>query len=193
MDSKKQQGMVFPGEFLTTEEEFASGQNTFTDDDGSVRADSVGVPIVNEARREIEVGKKARIVKAAGVGSTVFGRIMLVKDNMAVIELLSAESNGEPRRLLFSSGSVMVSRVSQNYVKNLRDEFRIGDLVKAKIIEVSNYGIELSTSDRGLGVVKAYCSNCRQEMGLFAGKLRCIACGSMERRKLSESYMLAKD
>ena len=190
MDSKK--GIVFPGEFLAIEEEFAAGANTFIDDEGKIRADSIGVPSVNAAKREMEVFKKPRAVKPAGIGSVVFGRIMLVKDNMAVIELLAAESNGEPRSLLFSSGSVMVSRVSQNYVKNLHEEFCIGDLVKAKIIEVNDYGVELSTSEQSLGVVKAYCTQCRQEMGLFAGKLKCTSCGSMEGRKLSGDYMLVK-
>jgi len=185
-----QKKLVMPGDFLTTEEEYSSGINTFLNDDGSVCSDSVGVLGFDDKKREVLVQKKSRIVKVAGVGSIVFGRVLLVKDNMLVLELLSAEHNGEERRLLHSSGSVMVSRISSFFVKRLNDEFKIGDFVKARIVESNTYGVELSTNEPDLGVIRAYCSNCRQELGLFAGKLKCTNCGSIEGRKLSSDYSL---
>jgi len=182
--------LVLPGQFLTTEEEFSPAANTFADDNGRIHADSVGILDFDEKKREVLVQKKSRIVKVAGIGSIVLGRVIMVKDNAVVLELLQAEMQAEPRRLLHSSGTVMVSRVSMFFVKKLHDDFKIGDLVKAKIVEVTDYGIELSTNEPSLGVVRAYCTNCRQELGLFAGKLKCTNCGSIERRKLSSDYSL---
>ena len=189
MLSKK---LVFPGEFLATEEEYSSGVNTFSDSEGRVFADSVGIADFDDAKREVLVSKKSRILKPAGIGSTVLGKVMFVKDNMIVLELVEAEKNGEELRLLHSTGSLMVSRVSNFFVKRLRDDFKIGDLVKARIIEANTYGVELSTNAPNLGVVRAYCSKCRQELGLFAGSLKCTSCGSLERRKLSSEYSLKK-
>lgn len=193
MSAKKESNLVMPGQFLSTEEEFMPGTNAFSDDNGRVSADSVGIPEFNLLKHEVDVKKKSRTVKVAGIGSLVLGRIMLVKDNLVVLELLTAESNGEERRLLQSSGTIMVSRVSNNYVKRLSDEFRVGDLVKAKIVESNTYGIELSTNEQSLGVVRAYCVNCRQELGLFSGKLKCTNCGSLEFRKISVDYSLKMD
>lgn len=187
MQGKK---LVMPGQFLATEEEFLAGSNTFSNDNGRVYSDSVGIAEFDNLKHEVLVQKKSRIVKVAGVGSTVFARVMLVKDNAAVLELLNAEFKGEERRLLQSTGTVMVSRVANAFVRNLRDCFKIGDLVKAKIVEANSYGIELSTNEPTLGVVRAYCTNCRKELGLFAGKLKCTNCGSLENRKLSGEYSL---
>ena len=193
MSAKKDSNVVMPGDFLSTEEEFTPGLNAFSNDEGRVLSDSIGLPLFNIQKHEVDVDKKSRTVKIAGIGNVVFGRIMLVKDNMVVLELISAECNGEPRRLLQSSGTIMVSRVSNNYVKRLDDEFRIGDWVKAKIVESNSYGIELTTSEPSLGVIRAYCINCRQELGMFSGKLKCTGCGSLEHRKTATDYSLKMD
>ncbi|MDO8647137.1 MAG: exosome complex RNA-binding protein Csl4 [Candidatus Diapherotrites archaeon] len=193
MSAKKDSNIVMPGDFLSTEEEFTPGLNAFSNDEGRVLSDSVGIPSFNIQKHEVDVDKKSRTVKVAGIGNVVFGRIMLVKDNMVVLELFGSECNGEPRRLLQSSGTIMVSRVSNNYVKRLDDEFRIGDLVKAKIVESNSYGIELTTSEPNLGVIRAFCITCRQELGMFSGKLKCTNCGSQEQRKTATDYSLKMD
>ncbi len=182
------ESLVFPGDFLSTEEEFLPGQNAYVSDDGRVLADSVGKPLFDSSKREVSVQKSARIVKAIEPGAIVVGRVILVKDSSVVVELIEAAQEGEPRRILQRNAVIMISKASFDFVKSLSSEFRIGDIVKARVIKQSVYGTDLSTAERLLGVIKAFCVECRSPLHVFGGKLKCTSCGSIETRKLSEEY-----
>jgi exosome complex component CSL4 len=84
----------------------------------------------------------------------------------------------------------MVSRVDTGFVKVLSEKFKIGDIVKARVDEIYPFGLELSTADPSLGVVKAFCAKCRQPLHLFGAMLKCLSCGATERRKISSDYVL---
>ncbi|MEW6294847.1 MAG: exosome complex RNA-binding protein Csl4 [Candidatus Diapherotrites archaeon] len=186
MDKKNE--LVLPGQFLTVEEEYEPGKNTFEDEKGKIYSTKVGEAEFNEKERKVNIKERARSINLITPGSIVIGNVILVKDNSVVLSILKAEKNGQERIPQFSSGQVMISNVSRNYVKELRSEFKIGDIVKAKVINVTNYSIDLTTAEEGLGVIKAFCSKCRNELGLFGRQLKCLNCGSIENRKLSFDY-----
>jgi len=83
-----------------------------------------------------------------------------------------------------------IRNVSRQYVESLRDNFRIGDLIKAKIARAGPLGIDLTTAEPGLGVIKAFCTRCRHPLHLFGRTLKCLGCGHTERRKVSKDYLL---
>ncbi len=183
---KQKDSLVFPGQFLAVEEEYASGANTYLDEEGRVFSQALGVPTFDEHNHEVNVQKIAKPVVPLDIGSIVLGKVALVKDNMLVLELLRAEKGGVPRKILQGSASVMISRVSPNFVKSLDDLFCIGDLVRAKVVEVNPYGVELATAEPMLGVVKAYCSNCRFALEEFEEILKCANCNAVEKRKMAK-------
>jgi len=76
--------------------------------------------------------------------------------------------------------------VRDSYVKNLSQEFSMSDIVKAKVINTQN--MRLTTSEKSLGVMKAYCSRCRSELQMDGKRLKCPSCGRTEKRKLSSDY-----
>jgi hypothetical protein len=51
----------------------------------------------------------------------------------------------------------------------------------------SPLAIDVATNEKGLGVIKAYCSKCRQEMQYSNEKLMCLNCGNIEERKWFEA------
>lgn len=181
--------IVVPGDFLTTEEEFNAGNNTF-ESDGRIFADSVGIPVFDQKTREVKVEKLSRTTKVVDIGTIVFGKVVVVRDNNLIIELMEAEKDSEPRRLLHSSATLMIRRIGFGFIKSTEEEFKIGDIVKAKVVEVNKYGYELSTADSELGVVKAFCSQCRSPLHVFSGKLKCLNCHAEEKRKTSKNYVL---
>ena len=62
------------------------------------------------------------------------------------------------------------------------------DLIRAKVIDVTNRIPKLTTAGHGLGVVKAYCAKCGGEL-IFSGSiLRCKACRNVERRRLADDF-----
>lgn len=181
---------VFPGTVLGTEE-YVSGKNSGIDGNGNLIASVVGTPELNARTRSMEVRKLGKNSVPFEAGDTVFGRVSLVKENSAVIELAQAECNGQEKKVLRGIAAIMIRMVDRGFVKSLSDKFRIGDIVKAKVVSVSSCGVDCSTADSGeFGVVKAFCTRCRQPLHLFGMQLKCLNCGSTETRKISSDYVL---
>lgn len=187
---KKKRELVVPGDLVAVAEEFVPGQNAFEDSQGRILASAVGVTAPNERERKIDVKPKTRKVIPLEKESIVLGRVVLVKKESAVLELFEARKDHEPRIILIAVGAVVIRRTSRAYVKNLEDEFKIGDIVKAYVADITPYSIELGTDRAGFGVIKAFCSQCRQPLQLFNRTLKCLHCGQTEKRKISEEYLL---
>jgi exosome complex component CSL4 len=180
--------IVVPGEFLTVEEEYFPGKNTFEDEEGNIYSTKVGIKKFNEKEREVLIEEKTPLNEVIEAGSIIIGRVSSVKDSFVVLDVVSAQKNGLQLISLFHSAKLMISNVSRSHIRNLSDEFKVGDFVKAKVIEVTKYGIDVTTSFPELGVIRAFCSKCRHKLGLFNKVLKCSKCGSIERRKLSNEF-----
>jgi exosome complex component CSL4 len=179
---------VLPGDFLSTEEEFEPGKNAFAEN-GEVRSDSIGKAAEDTRQKTVSVEKHMDILPAR-INDTVVGEVVLVKESSANLDILPEPDEHKRKVLLHSSASLPIRFVSRDYVKNIHDMFKIGDLVKAKIASVKPFGIDLKTNEPELGVIRAFCSRCRQPLHLFGAQLKCLACGSTEQRKLSREYSL---
>jgi hypothetical protein len=67
--------------------------------------------------------------------------------------MAEAHMNGTRRKIFEGSATIGISRAAQQYVRSLEDHFKIGDYVKARVVEVSPTGVELATNEEGLGVI----------------------------------------
>ncbi|MCX6798681.1 MAG: exosome complex RNA-binding protein Csl4 [Candidatus Diapherotrites archaeon] len=179
---------VLPGEFLCTEEECMPGAGAFSED-GSVYSDAAGSVAMNTRLHTVNVvpSKKLRTIQK---GSVIFGRVMMVKENFVNVEILQGPLK-EDRTVIFMTRAMLpIRNVSTRYVERLRDEFRVGDLIKAKVVKSSHLGIDLATDDFSFGVIKAFCTKCRHPLHLFGQSLRCLNCGNSENRKVSSDYLV---
>ncbi len=149
-DSKK---VVLPGQRLTVEEEYEPGTNTFADDEGNVISSTSGHAEFDEDSRAVHVHNTHHNAKGVEVGSIVVGRISLVKDAVALLNIGYAEKDGQKRQIFDSTGAIGVSRASRDFVRSMHDLFKIGDFVRAKVSSVNAYSIELMTADKGLGKI----------------------------------------
>jgi exosome complex component CSL4 len=171
---------VVPGETLTTEEEFLAGKNTFTED-GFVKASTFGEANFDHNTKEVQVnGKSIGLIQE---GDVVYGVVTMVKESSVVVRLTNAE-NG--KKILQTSAQIPIRLISNEFVSKARDFYRIGDVIKARIAKLDPLGTDLETKGQGLGVVIAYCSNCRHEMSFSTDKMMCISCGNSENRKWFE-------
>lgn len=149
----KKDPVVFPGSPLTVEEEFAAGKNAFVDDEGNVISSVMGNSNFDEENREAHVHQLGRHVNGIESGDIVYGRVILVKDAVVVVAMALAEKDGKSKRIFDSSATINISRVSTQYVRSLGDFFKVGDYVKARVLDVNTYGVELATNEKGLGVI----------------------------------------
>ncbi len=149
----KKDEFVFPGSPLTVEEEFAPGRNAFVDDNGNVLSNSIGSASFDESAREVHVQPHGKAVRPLEVGSIVYGRVILVKDSVVVVGMALAEKDGVKKKIFDTSATINIARVSSGYVRSLGDYFKIGDYIKARVVDVNTYGVELATNEQGLGVI----------------------------------------
>jgi len=175
---------VIPGALLGTEEEFLAGPGTFSEKD-NIYALLSGE--LKETSRKLEVGQSVLLQKL-GVGSVVYGRIENVIEPIALVNVRPVPQKSARYMALPGFCVLHASRVKEGYVKNIHDELKIGDLVRAKVIELREGELVLSTKDPNFGVVKAFCSRCRRALQQEGAGLKCGHCGNKEHRKLANDY-----
>ena len=179
---------VLPGEFLSTEEEFEAGKNAFPDN-GEILAAAIGEVVEDSKQKTVSVqGQKN--VSSIRPGDLVLGVVQTVRDNSVTLSIIPQPIEGGRKILAHTRASLPVRMVSRDYVERLKDEFKIGDFVRAKVAKVEVAGIDLRTDEPDLGVIKAFCSRCREPLHLFESQLKCLSCGSNEKRKISQDYTL---
>ena len=178
-------GFVLPGEIVGTTEEFKPGPGTVMSA-GDIYSTATGNVIIDRKVRIVSVKPNTLTPNILKVGDIVYGKITDVRESGAMVEVAGIEGKEEREIVNSRLGDIHVSNVRDSYVKRLLDEFRPSDIIRAKVIDTER--IRLTTAEDSLGVVKAYCSNCRGELELEGKKLKCPVCNMTETRKISTEY-----
>ena len=129
-----------------------------------------------------------RIPKLQSVGIVTYGLVIEVNENSALIDLIPIKSGKFDFAVNGLSAILRVSDVRRGFVKDLKEEFKSGDIVKVKIVNVSKHTVNLTTDRPELGVIKTVCTRCRHDVSIVNGRLRCTNCGNNEYRKISNEY-----
>ncbi|MTK64453.1 MAG: RNA-binding protein [Methanobacterium sp.] len=179
---------VLPGDALGVTEEFVPSDWTY-EDDGSIRSLIAGTVSLDNKNKKISIVPKTSSPSILKSGVVVFGQVSDVRGQRALIKLDSIKDNN--RGLVTSfSGGIHISQSQKGYVAKLTDEFRIGDLIEAKVTKIIGVdNVDLTTAEDELGVLKAMCTKCRHYMKQISkNEVKCPNCGNKERRNLSTKY-----
>jgi exosome complex component CSL4 len=176
---------VLPGDIIGTSEEYSPKNGTYADK-GNIYATASGIVKVNTKDRSISVIPITNTPPHIQVGDIVIGQVTDVKDSVALVEIAGIKGKGEREIVNADQAAIHVSNVKDAYVKELYYEFSPFDIVKARVIDLRN--MRLTTVDKELGVMKAYCGNCRTVLKIDNGKLKCPKCERTETRKTSVDY-----
>lgn len=178
---------VVPGDFLATVEEFVPGNGAY-EEEGRIYAASTGVVLVDSRTKHISVFSRTAGVPTLKRGDVVIGRVEEVREQTANV-VIGALRGREDRELPSPNmGVIHISQTDAGYVKDLSREFRVGDIVRAKVLNTNREPVQLATVGEDLGVIVASCSRCRSPLGRQGNKLVCQACGSVEFRKMADDY-----
>lgn len=154
---------------------------------GDIYASTTGIVNINTKARYVSVSPKTNVPPHIQVGDIVVGRIKDLKGSVALVEIAQIKGKGEREIVNVDEAAIHVSNVKDAYVKDLFDEFAPFDIVKAKVIDLKN--MRLSTVEKDLGVMKAFCSRCRSVLEKKDNnKLMCPKCERIETRKISSTY-----
>ncbi|MBD3261483.1 MAG: hypothetical protein GF334_07345 [Candidatus Altiarchaeales archaeon] len=176
--------IVMIGDYLGTIEEFLPGEGTFAED-GKIYAAVCGQRTLNPKNHTAEVEGK-RLPKLTE-GQVVFGEVMTIRKSQ--VTLLVSKIKGIDT-LIDEKTSIYVSNIDDKYVEKPDDMFGVGDLVKAKVIKINGNLVDVSTKG-DMGVVKAFCKRCRNDLipsKKKKGKMECVVCGHLELRKTAPDY-----
>jgi len=178
-------GFVLPGEFIGTNEEFISGEQTFNSG-GKIYAAVTGNVKVNKSKRTIMIKPEVNSLNYIERGDTVIGQVGNIKNMVALVEIVHINGRGEREIVNLEPAAIHISNIKNTYVKEISEELCPFDIVKARVLDVTN--MRLTIADKELGVMKAFCSRCRQPLKKTAAGLYCGSCGNKESRKISTDY-----
>lgn len=180
-----EQGFALPGELIGTNEEFTKGEQTF-DSGGNIYASVMGCVELHKQSRIISVKPVINPLNYIQNQDIVIGRVTAIRNSVVLVEITHIKGRGERKIINLGQAAIHVSNIRDAYVDNISRELCPFDIVKAKVIDVKS--MRLTTAGKELGVMKAFCSRCRQPLHKNGVKLVCKSCGNKETRKTSVNY-----
>ena len=176
--------LVVPGERLGVIEEFIPDNGTYVKD-GVIYSKIVGRALLDLLNKRVSVYPLTNGELIPKVSSIVVGQIGNAQSDNVLVKIFKIEN----KRLSGEfSGILHVSDVSDRYIDQMSDVCKPGDIVRAKVISGKNRVFHLSTNDKNLGIVYAFCSRCGNLLEPQRYELHCPKCGNTENRKMAPDY-----
>ena len=176
--------LVVPGDRLGVIEEFIPDSGTYVKD-GVIYSRTVGRALIDLLNKRVSVYPLVNGELVPKVSSTVVGQIGNAQSDNVLVKILKIEN----KRLSGEfSGILHISDVSDRYIDSMNDVCKPGDIVRAKVISGKNRIFHLSTNDKNLGIVYAFCSRCSTLLEPQRYELHCPKCGNIENRKIAPDY-----
>jgi exosome complex component CSL4 len=176
--------LVLPGERLGVIEEFVPDSGTYVKD-GSIYSKIVGRALVDLQNRRVSVYPVMEGAVVPKVGTVIIGQIGNAQSDNVLVRIFKI---GKKQISGTFGGILHVSDVSDRYVNSMADVCKPGDLVRAKVISEKNQIFHLSTNDKNLGILYAFCSRDGTLLNQERYDLKCPKCGNIERRKMAPDY-----
>ncbi|MBY9007686.1 MAG: exosome complex RNA-binding protein Csl4 [Candidatus Lokiarchaeota archaeon] len=184
----KNNDIVLTGEYLGVVEEYLPDKNSTFIKDGAIYATKTGLINLDMDKRKIEINThQDEDRKTIKLGDIVIGSILFIRKYSVGLNFYTINKKVHFNSYFF--GNVHVSQISNKYIEQISDAFRVTDIIRAKVVEEKENEFDLSTSGKDLGVIHADCTVCGTKFDKIAfGKLECSTCGNMENRKLAYDY-----
>ncbi|AEH25578.1 exosome complex RNA-binding protein Csl4 [Pyrococcus yayanosii] len=195
MDDKKRAvkngDFVLPGDYLGVIEEYLPGDGVI-EEEGNLYATRAGMVRINPAKMEISVEPATDVPPMPKVNDVVYARVIEVKSQAILLQLIKIEGRNDREIAASKLAGIHISQVKDGFVEDMGKEFKVGDIVRARVIADEKSPIQLTTKGQDLGVVFALCSRCRTPLIRKGSQLVCPKCGNVETRKLSSLYRKVK-
>ena len=177
--------LVLPGEQVSTSEELMPGDGTF-EEEGVIIASRYGEYVVDSKNRKAIVKPLTSNPVKLNKGDIVLADVRSVRSNMVIADVIHVI--GKNRAISGdTNGTLHISEISTSYVKDPESVFTLGDIFRAKIIQVTP-SVQLATKGPNFGVIKGFCSECRNALEKKEAVLECPVCGHREKRKMANDY-----
>lgn len=175
---------VVPGERLGVIEEFTPDPETYVKE-GIIYSKTIGRALLDLSNKRVSVHPLVHRARVPKIGSIVVGQVSNVQSENTSARIFKIDD--EPLSGSFT-GVLHISDVQLSYVESMFDVCKPGDIMRAKVISEKNQVYHLSTKDKSLGVVYAFCSRCGYALEPKRQTMYCPRCGRIEKRKSASDY-----
>jgi exosome complex component CSL4 len=176
--------LVLPGERLGVIEEFIPDAGTYVED-GVIYSKIVGRTLMDLLSKRVSVYPLVNAAPIPKVSATVVGQVGNAQSDNVLVRIFKIG----PKKLSgVFTGILHISDVQERYVKSMNDVCKPGDIIRTKVISNKNQMSHLSTNDKNLGVVYAFCSLCSNLLEEKRHEMLCPKCGNIEKRKIAIDY-----
>ena len=177
--------LVLPGERLGVIEEYIPDSGTYVRD-GVIYSKIVGRALMDMLNRKVSVYPIIDGAVVPRVGATVIGQVGNAQSDNVLVRILGV---GNKKKLSgVFSGILHVSDVSDRYINSMSEVCKPGDIIRAKVISEKNQINHLTTADKNLGAIYAFCSLCSTLLEQRRNEMHCPKCGNIEKRKTAFDY-----
>jgi exosome complex component CSL4 len=184
VSGRKSGNLVLPGERLGVIEEFIPDSGTYVQD-GVIYSKIVGRALMDLLSKRVSVYPVINESPVPKSSSVVVGQVGNAQSDNVLIRIFKI---GSKRVSGVFTGILHISDVQERYVKSMNDVCKPGDIIRTKVISNKNQVSHLSTNDKNLGVVYAFCSRCSSLLEQRHHDMYCPKCGNVEKRKLALDY-----
>jgi exosome complex component CSL4 len=175
---------VLPGERLGVIEEFIPDAGTYVKD-GVIYSKVVGRALLDLTNKRVSVFPLIQGATVPKVGSTVLGQVSNAQSDSVGVRIFKI---GDKSLSGIFTGVLHISDVQMRYVDSMFDVCKQGDILRAEVISEKNKVYHLSTKEKNLGVIYAFCSQCGYLLELRRQVMHCPRCGRIEKRKTALDY-----
>lgn len=177
--------LVLPGERLGVIEEFIPDSGTYVKD-GVIYSKIVGRALIDLLNKRVSVYPLIEGAIVPKVSTTVVGQVGNAQTDNVLVRIFEVGSKKKMSGVF--SGILHISDVSDRYVNSMTEVCKPGDIIRAKVISEKNQIFHLTTNDKNLGVIHAFCSLCSGVLEQSRHEMRCPKCGNVEIRKTAFDY-----
>jgi exosome complex component CSL4 len=175
---------VLPGDKLGVIEQFLPGTGTY-EKEGTIYANFTGKARIDLKNKRVTVVPTTRVALLPKEGTTVIASVIYTQEKMATVNIWKIDDKAIQKPF---TAMLHISSSSPRYERNMSEVCKAGDIIRARVIDMTNRIPQLTTAGRGLGVIKGFCSRCGGVLEFTNRRLQCPSCGNIERRRLAEDY-----
>ncbi len=175
---------VLPGEEIASAEEFIPGDGVY-DEDGVIKAYIIGRVAEDPKEHIINIIPSTTRPPIVEDKDTIIGMVKGLKDNAVLVRALYIED--KPHRYIAGQeeGSIHIANIRGSRIMDIRREFGIRDLIRAKVLR-ARPTIMLSTIGDEFGVIVSVCEKCNTIMKFEKQNIfKCPDCNSTKYRKIA--------
>ena len=178
--------ILFPSDVIGVEEEFLPAKNSTFVEDHKIKAAIPGKLFIDTKYYRAKVFPLNKASSVPTRYDIVIGQVIKVSKSSLRISI--GYLNNKPVNPT-RSAIMHISDAASEYINDLDDSYKAGDIIRAKIIDAKTVPLQLACKDSNTGVIYANCDKCGSELTkLKRNLLECSACGKKQSRITAIDY-----